>query len=105
MGSVRDASRRRTPRYPIAVPVRFRERGAGWEDGTTMNIGADGLLFRTQAAPAPAALLELLIALMGSFSGPHVECSGHVVRSAPSPEDGDGVLVAVTIDRFQLRAG
>jgi hypothetical protein len=102
-GEFTGSSTRRSPRYPITAPVRFRTEDGEWVEGTTVNICARGLLLRTRFVVMPPTSLQLRIALTGdSASGAHVACSGHVVR-AEQPPDIDEALVAVTIDDFQLR--
>lgn len=96
-------STRRAPRYPISVPVRFRAAEGDWVDGTTVNLCAHGMLIRTGLAPVLSTRLQLQFGLTGDLSsGPQVKCSGRVVRTE-QPEDEAAVLVAVTIDDFQLR--
>lgn len=94
---------RRARRFEIETPVRFRTNDGDWCEGTTVNIGAMGVLIRTRHAPAVTSPLELRIAVAGDpTSGAHIACCGRVLRAVPV-EGVDDVLVAVTIDRFQLR--
>jgi hypothetical protein len=97
-------STRRAPRYPISVPVRFRIGEDQWVDGMTVNICAQGMLIRTPLAPPMRTLLQLRVGLTGDLkSGVQVACSGRVVRTQPAPGEG-AMLVAVTIEDFQLRS-
>lgn len=95
---------RRARRYEIAQPVRFRTPEGRWVNGTTVNMSATGVLIRTRHALAPATEVVLQIALSGdaSFRSPQIGCSGHVARTEPIP-GSDDVLLAATIDNFQLR--
>jgi hypothetical protein len=94
---------RRARRYEIVTPVRFRMKEGTWFEGTTVNIGAMGVLIRTTVPLPPSSPLELRIAVTGDpTSGAHIACCGRVLRSESIDGIGD-VLIAVTIDRFQLR--
>lgn len=101
--SHRGSQTRRARRFEIVTPVRFRTEEGDWLSGTTVNIGAKGVLIRTRHALSPSSPLELRIAVADDpTSGAHIACSGRVLRSEPMKGVGD-VLVAVTIDQFQLR--
>jgi hypothetical protein len=95
---------RRARRYPITAPLQFRAPDDAWYEGTTVNIGARGLLFRTHIVVPVSSLIELRIALSaeGPTTGPHIACAGRVVRSEPALAAGDTYL-AVAIDQVQLR--
>jgi hypothetical protein len=96
-------SQRQSRRYPISSMVRFRGTDGGWHDGTTVNIGARGLLFRARVTVPVASQIDLQIALQrGAEISAHVLCSGHVVRAEPAA-GADEMLLAVTIEHFQLQ--
>lgn len=95
---------RREARYPITSPLRFRtEEDGAWYAGTTVNISARGLLFRTAHTPSSGAI-ELRIALTceEAPTGAYISCSGRILRTTQVSSSGD-VLVAVAIDQGHLR--
>jgi PilZ domain len=98
-----DHERRQSRRYPVVSPVQFRGIDGPWHEGTTVNIGAQGLLFRARVAMPAASELAVHIELPHGASGAaHVLCSGRVVRTEPGKDAGE-TLIAMTIEQFQLR--
>ena len=100
------AAARRARRYPITASLQFRGADHTWHEGMTVNIGARGVLFRTEIAMPVATLVEMRIALSaeGPTNGPHMACTGRVVRSERAAA-GEDAYVAVAIDQVQLRPG
>lgn len=98
------AAARRARRYPISAAIEFRASDDTWYEGITVNIGARGVLFRTRNAMPISTRVEMRIALSpeGPTTGPHIACTGRVIRSERATTTGDAYL-AVAIDQVQLR--
>jgi hypothetical protein len=98
--------RPRAQRFPIQTSLRFREHGeSAWRTGATINVSRSGVLFRADGPlPDPVHAVDFIIELPlnGVTPGPHVRCTGHVVRTAPEEIAGGGCAMAVTIDGYGL---
>jgi hypothetical protein len=98
-------TRRRAPRYDIEAPVRFWVCDGPEREGTTVNVGRLGMLFRTPDGGALpiATVIQVRMALSAGlrWAGAYVACTGRVVRAVPSPLAGE-TLVAATIDESAL---
>ncbi len=96
----------RAPRFPIQIPMRFRESGAKeWHEGKSINISRTGILFRSDMDVLPKTLLEMQIILPPEIVGKkqvQVRCWGPVVRMAPLAPDNDGTASAAVILRYRF---
>jgi hypothetical protein len=90
---------RRAPRYWISSPLTFREGLGPWHQGTSVNICARGLLFRTRKAMPVSSEIDVHLTLAG---GAAIRCSGRVVRAEQCVSTGES-LIAVAIHRFKFR--
>ena len=97
---------RRGTRFAITTSLLYREHGTSrWHAGVTVNASHSGVLFRVGGAPpSPARTLDFILVLPLDSSSPaaRVRCTGHVVRTAPSPIAGAGHAVAVAIDDYAI---
>jgi hypothetical protein len=97
----------RALRYNLALTVRFRPTGeSAWQDGTTQNVSASGVLFHAMTPLAADTRVELRLALPtdatpDAFS--EVICNGHIVRTSPSLEGRTGLAVAISDYRLVRR--
>jgi 2-methylaconitate cis-trans-isomerase PrpF len=94
---------RRSPRYQVVAPVRYRATdGTDWLDASTVNMSDRGLLVRTRhPAPAISVAVEVRVSLaVGGSLGSDVACCGRVVWQEVLPT-GD-VVVGMTIDTYQF---
>jgi hypothetical protein len=86
--------------------LRFREQGESeWRLASTINVSRSGVLFRADGPLADLVhAVDFIIELPvdGVTPGPHVRCTGHVVRTAPEEIAGGGCAMAVTIDGYGL---
>ncbi len=99
----------RAVRYNLQLSVRFRPAGeSAWQDGTTQNVSASGVLFRALAPLATNTSVELRLALpLGPAPDAFSEaiCNGRIVRTvAPSPVD-TRTGIAVEISDYTLVRG
>jgi hypothetical protein len=90
---------RRAKRYPMWVPLRYRQRGEDeWREAVTENISRTGVLFRAAQPVAVDASIEILIAppaeIFDETDGPFV-CHGRVVRT--DPREAHEWLAAATL--------
>jgi hypothetical protein len=96
----------RATRYPIQMPVRFRERGqAEWQEGTTVNISRTGVIFQSRIDLPPKALIEMQIMLPHIIGEPtaNVLCWGPVVRTDASLTEKRGQpALAAAILRYRF---
>lgn len=90
---------RRAPRYWISSPLTFRASEGPWHEGTSVNICARGLLFRTTEALRVSSAIDVQVTLA---AGAAIQCSGHVVRTERCARTGES-LVAVAIHRLKFR--
>jgi hypothetical protein len=97
---------RRGTRFAITTSLLYREHGTSkWQPGVTVNASHSGVLFRVRGAPpSPDRTLDfiVLLPLSGSSPATRVRCTGHVVRTEPSPFAGAGHVVAVAIDGYAI---
>jgi hypothetical protein len=93
-------------RFAITTSLVYREHGSlKWRTGATVNVSHSGVLFRIGGAPPPVAQrLDFVLALplTGGSPAARVRCTGHVVRTEPSPFVEGGTAVAVAIDAYAL---
>jgi PilZ domain-containing protein len=75
---------RRSQRFPIRMPLRFRVSGDGeWRQGRTVNVSSAGVFFRCQLSADCGTRVEMNFILPSSLakdSGLEVACKGEVVR-------------------------
>lgn len=99
----RQMERRKSRRYPIECPVRFRLLGGGKPSetgqGTTLNMASRGLLVATDQLLPEGASVELAVewpARLNARTGLRLIIQGSVLRS------GEGKL-AVLIRKHEFR--
>ena len=76
----------RAPRFPLQVPLRYRESGMmHWREGETLNISRTGILFRSKQGLPLRSVLEMRIVfpaeIVRSSVPTTIACWGPVVRS------------------------
>ncbi len=96
----------RPKRFALELPVEFRSHESEkWWQGTTENISANGVLFRTRETVLPLTPLDLIFELPDSVTGDgriQLLCTGYVVRCVePSPPAGHAE-VAATFHTYRL---
>ncbi|HSK08755.1 MAG TPA: PilZ domain-containing protein [Vicinamibacterales bacterium] len=93
----------RAPRFPLAMPLRYRSRRTGaWHEATTLNVSRTGLLVRPACGLPPGSPVDLVMALppCDAFPLARVRCLAAVARQPV--ED----VAALVIRRYHfLRAG
>jgi hypothetical protein len=97
---------RRSQRFPIKMPIRFRVSGEyGWRSGRTINISSSGVFFRCLLSADCGTHVEMNFVLSGprvKESGLEVACNGEVVRLELSPVALNQPLLAVKISDYRL---
>jgi hypothetical protein len=97
---------RRSQRFPIKMPLRYRVFGEDeWRLGKTVNISSSGVFFRCQVSADRGTKVEMNFVLPNSRikeSGLEVACKGEVVRLEPSPGLDNQPSVAVAISDYRL---
>jgi hypothetical protein len=97
---------RRSQRFPIKMPLRFRVSGEGeWRQGRTVNVSSAGVFFRCQLLADCGTRVEMNFILPSSRakdSGLEVACKGEVVRlELPASAEGQP-SVAVKFSDYRL---
>jgi hypothetical protein len=99
----------RAERFPIHIPVRYREpRGLVWFEGKTENISRSGVLFRTESVLSPKTTVEMRLALpvvIKNEAPCEILCKGVVVRTEQSNIRGAPPALAVTIRHYRFARG
>jgi len=99
----------RAERFPIRIPVRYREpRGLVWFEGKTENISRSGVLFRTESVLSPKTTVEMRLALpvvIKDEAPCEILCKGVVVRVEQSSIRGAPPALAVAIQHYRLSRG
>lgn len=62
-------------RYPIALPITMEG-----EEGQTLDLSAQGILFESAARPAVGSRVSLAIRYQVGDSSQRIDCDGEVVR-------------------------
>lgn len=96
----------RAQRFAVEIPIRYREKGnTDWQEGTTVNISASGILFRSKQSWRPQTVLDVALTLPVAISGEspaEIGCQGHVVRKATASGNSKTLLLAVSIARYRF---
>lgn len=96
----------RAQRFAVETSIRYREAGtANWQETTTVNISASGILFRAVQPLPPRATLDITLALPVAISGEapaEIRCRGTVVRKASDFGRQDTPVLAVSIARYRF---
>ena len=90
--------RPRAQRFPLQLPLRYRESGSSaWSTATTQNISDSGLLIDVERALKVGAVVELEIRMSHEQQRwpSQVSATGSVVRIASVPPEANLRLVAV----------
>jgi hypothetical protein len=100
------ASVSRPPRFAIAVPVKWRPRGADdWRAGVSINVSRSGVLIETDRMPS-SDTLEFVIVLSQLDTSEHkvadALCAGRIVRCDRAEVGRHVFRIAVTIDTYSL---
>ena len=98
--------RRRAERFPVQIPVRYREPQAGlWFEGETENISRSGVLFRTGSVLSPRTLVEMRLPLPTIIKGEapgEILCKGIVVRTELRTVRDAPSALAVAIQHYRF---
>ena len=102
----REQPRARATRFPIAMPLRYREAGeADWQVGKVENISRSGVLFTVGNLLGVNTRLEMAfdlpVLLEGTVPG-HVYCEGQVVRTVLPAATDRQFSVAAHIQKYKL---
>ncbi len=97
---------RRSQRFPIKMPLRYRVLGEGeWHSGKTVNISSSGVFFRCPLAADRGTRVEMdfiLVSSRAKESGLEVACKGEVVRLETPLSAEFQVALAVKISDYRL---
>lgn len=114
-GSPKDGGREptlfrpRAERFPIQMPVRYRESGqSSWSEGVTINISRSGVLFRGGKELQPRTMIEMQMLLPAEVTGDiptKVVCHGPVVRTDPPAIEDPRPATAASIVHYRFRRG
>lgn len=100
---------RRSKRFPIEAPLRYRVScEEDWRQARTENISSTGVLFRCEQCAGRGAHVELnflLLSTSGDHAGLEVACEGDVVRLDLPMEDEKLPALAVNITAYRLGPG
>ncbi|MGH9344414.1 MAG: PilZ domain-containing protein [Terriglobia bacterium] len=96
----------RAQRFAVEIPIRYRETGsADWQEGTTVNISASGILFRSARSFRPRTALDVALTLPVAISGEapaEIGCHGAVVRVVRDSSRPRMPMLAVSIARYRF---
>ena len=99
----------RAQRFPIRIPVHYREPGGrAWVEGKTENISRSGVLLRTESVLSPKTKVEMKLdpqVVIMDKARCEIFCEGEVVRTEESKSRGAPLAVAVTIQHYRLARG
>jgi hypothetical protein len=99
---------RRSQRFPIKMPLRYRIYGAGeedWRHGKTVNISSSGVYFRCPLSATRGTRVEINFLLQSSRSkesGLEVSCKGEIVRLEDNGSVESQTALAVRINDYRL---
>jgi PilZ domain-containing protein len=103
---IEPSENRQADRFPIKLPVRYREFGeSDWHMGTTENIGATGILFKCHQSAELHKHVEIDFVLRSRQNeslGTHVVCLGEIVRKEFRTETRGLYMLAATIEEYHL---
>ena len=92
---------RRSPRYPVETPCRFRKPGQNdWLQGMIANISKSGILFRADREMELQTTLQLNFKLPAEIAGglgAEVFCMGKVVRTVMPAGNNDRLFLGARI--------
>ena len=81
---IEPSENRQAERFPMKLPVRYREFGeSDWHGGTTENISAAGIFFRSHQSAEVHKHVEIDFVLRSGQNEPlgtQVVCLGEIVR-------------------------
>jgi hypothetical protein len=105
-----DAPRALRPkRFGIELPVEFRTHDSNrWWQGTTVDISANGILFRSLQRVPPKMPVDVRFQLPPALTGERAVpllCSGYIVRSVEAQSPRDGTRIAATFLSCKLANG
>jgi hypothetical protein len=96
----------RAERFPIRIPVRFREpHTSEWFEARTENVSRSGILFRAECTLKPKTTLDVRLEFPAvSGEAVHVEavCEGVVVRVEHTQSGGISPAIAIAIHHYRL---
>ncbi len=96
----------RAQRFALEIPVRYREKDAvDWQEGTTVNVSASGILFRAAKSLKPRTVLDVALTLPVAISGEgaaEIGCRGTVVREALDSGHQNTAVIVVSIARHRF---
>ncbi|MGH9354285.1 MAG: PilZ domain-containing protein [Terriglobia bacterium] len=99
-------SAQRAQRFAVEIPVRYRETGSvDWQEGTTVNVSASGILFRSAQSLRPRTALDVALTLPVAISGEapaEIGCRGTVVREVRDSSHHEVPMLAVSIARYRF---
>jgi PilZ domain len=102
----RASDSRRSQRFPIRMPLRFRVSGDGeWRQGKTVNVSSAGVFFRSLLSADCGTRVEMNFILPSSLtkdSGLEVACKGEVVRLELAPGAEGQPSIAVKFSDYRL---
>lgn len=97
---------KRARRYCIEMPFLFRRSGENeWREGKTTNISRSGVLFAASEPLEQDTAIEMRFSLPLDIWGQpaaRVACSGHIVRTLPTPDINGVALLVATIARYRI---
>jgi len=98
----------RAERFPIHMPVRYRElSGRVWFEGKTENISRSGVLFRAESILIQETAVEMRLALpvvIKDEAPCEILCKGVVVRTQSNIRGAPPAL-AVAIQHYRFARG
>ena len=103
---IEPSENRQAERFPIKLPVRYREFGeSDWHMGTTENISGAGIFFRCHHSAEVHKHVEINFVLRSGQNEPfgtHVVCLGEIVRKEFRTEARGLCILAATIEEYHL---
>ena len=103
---IEPSENRQAERFPLKLPVRYREFGeSDWHRGTTENISAAGIFFTCHQSAEVHKHVEIDFVLRSGRNEPfgaHVVCLGEIVRKESRTEVRGQCMLAATIEEYRL---
>ena len=97
---------RQAERFPIRVPVRYREFGESeWHAGMSENISSAGVFFRCNQRTAIQKHVEIDFVLRGGYAElltARVVCLGRIVRAELKADSSGMYVLAARIESYHL---
>ncbi|HTV54652.1 MAG TPA: hypothetical protein VMI06_07035 [Terriglobia bacterium] len=96
----------RAQRFAVKIPICYRPQDADdWQEGTTVNVSASGVLFRaahTLTTPGGLQFTLCLPIVIAGDAGAEIRGHGTIIREVPGAAAAETPLFALSIERYRI---